>query len=229
VSTDEVFGELGPTGSFTEESPYRPNSPYAASKASSDHFVRAWHRTFGLPIVVTNCSNNYGPYQFPEKLIPVLIRNAIAGKPLPIYGKGDNVRDWLYVEDHAEALVAVLVRGKEGLTYNIGGRAERTNLEVARGVCAALDELLPASPNCPHEKLLNFVADRPGHDKRYAIDATRIEQELGWKPRHSFEAGLRRTVEWYLANQDWCIRATGRDYGGERLGLSATAVAAPTK
>jgi dTDP-glucose 4,6-dehydratase len=223
VSTDEVFGSLGATGSFTEESRYQPNSPYSASKASSDHLVRAWHHTFGLPIVVTNCSNNYGPYQFPEKLIPVLIRNAVAGRPLPIYGQGDNVRDWLYVEDHVEALALVARAGKIGETYNIGGGAERTNLEVTRAVCAILDELLPNAPHRPHANLISFVPDRPGHDKRYAIDSSKLGAELGWRPRHSFESGLRRTVAWYLTNEAWTKHVMAGAYRGERLGLGAAA------
>ncbi len=222
ISTDEVYGSLGPTGLFTEETPYQPNSPYSASKASSDHLVRAWQHTFGLPIVITNCSNNYGPYQFPEKLIPVLIANALAHRPLPIYGKGDNVRDWLYVEDHAEALVKVLSDGKVGETYNIGGHNERTNLEVVRAVCVLLDELAP-EPRTSYADLIEFVTDRPGHDKRYAMDTTKIERELGWKPRETFESGLRKTVEWYLANKGWCERAMAGIYNGERLGLDTSA------
>jgi dTDP-glucose 4,6-dehydratase len=220
ISTDEVYGSLGATSLFTEETPYQPNSPYSASKASSDHLVRAWHHTFGIPVVITNCSNNYGPYQFPEKLIPVLIRNALAGKTLPIYGKGENVRDWLYVDDHAAALVEVLTRGEVGETYNIGGLNERTNLEVVHTVCALLDELAPDSRNCPHAELIEFVTDRPGHDMRYAIDATKIRQNLGWKPRETFDSGMRKTVEWYLTNQDWCDRATAGVYEGQRLGLN---------
>ncbi len=222
VSTDEVYGSLGAAGAFTETTPYQPQSPYSASKASSDHLVRSWHNTFGLPIVITNCSNNYGPYQFPEKLIPVVIRKGLAGKPLPIYGTGDNVRDWLYVDDHAEALVKILTEGRVGETYNIGGRSERTNLEVVGAVCALLDELVPESQHRPHAELIEFVADRPGHDKRYAIDAAKIERQLGWKPRQSFESGLRKTVEWYLANQGWCDRAMASVYQGERLGLATT-------
>ncbi len=219
VSTDEVYGTLGADGRFTEETAYRPNSPYSASKASSDHLVRAWGETFGLPIVITNCSNNYGPYQFPEKLIPVMILNALDGKPLPIYGKGENVRDWLYVEDHAAALRLVLERGELGETYNIGGSAERRNIDVARAVCAILDELLPASPHRPHENLITFVADRPGHDLRYAIDSSKIERELGWTPVETFETGLRRTVAWYLDNSEWWERILSGAYRVERLGL----------
>ncbi|MDH5555739.1 MAG: dTDP-glucose 4,6-dehydratase [Alphaproteobacteria bacterium] len=219
VSTDEVYGTLGTEGLFTEETPYSPNSPYSASKASSDHLVRAWHETYGLPVVVTNCSNNYGPCQFPEKLIPVLILKALAGEKLPIYGKGENIRDWLYVEDHAAALRLVLEKGRVGETYNIGGRAERTNIDVARAVCAILDELLPDSPHRPHENLITFVADRPGHDLRYAIDSSKIERELGWSQKESFETGLKRTVAWYLENRDWWQRILSGDYKVGRLGL----------
>jgi dTDP-glucose 4,6-dehydratase len=210
VSTDEVYGSLGDDGRFDEGSPLRPNSPYAASKAAGDHLSRAWHRTFGLPVLTTHCSNNFGPYQYPEKLIPVLIAKALAGKPLPIYGRGDNVRDWLYVDDHAEALCAVLDRGRIGETYDIGADAEMTNLALARAVCACLDDLLPASPWRPHAGLIRFVADRPGHDRRYALDAARISGELGWAPRHPFAAALRRTVAWYLDNQAWCAAVARR-------------------
>ena len=223
VSTDEVYGTLGAEGLFTEETAYRPNSPYSASKASSDHLVRAWGETFGLPVLVTNCSNNYGPYQFPEKLIPVLIIKALKGEKLPIYGKGENVRDWLYVEDHAAALRLVLEKGRVGETYNIGGSAERRNIDVARAVCAIMDELLPDSPHRPHENLLTFVADRPGHDLRYAIDSSRIERELGWRPRESFETGLKRTVAWYLENRGWWERILSGEYRVERLGLGREA------
>ncbi len=219
VSTDEVYGTLGADGRFTEETAYRPNSPYSASKASSDHLVRAWGETFGLPIVITNCSNNYGPYQFPEKLIPVLILKALNGEQLPIYGKGENVRDWLYVEDHAAALRLVLERGELGETYNIGGSAERRNIDVARAVCAILDELQPESPHRPHENLITFVADRPGHDLRYAIDSSKIEKELGWAPVETFETGLKRTVAWYLDNRAWWERILSGAYRVERLGL----------
>ena len=219
VSTDEVYGTLGAEGLFTEETAYRPNSPYSASKASSDHLARAWGETFGLPVLVTNCSNNYGPYQFPEKLIPVLILKALEGEQLPIYGKGENVRDWLYVEDHAAALRLVLEKGRVGETYNIGGSAERRNIDVARAVCTILDELLPDSPHRPHEDLITFVADRPGHDLRYAIDSSKIEGELGWAPRESFESGLKRTVAWYLENRDWWQRILSGAYRVERLGL----------
>ena len=227
VSTDEVFGSLGAEGAFGETSPYQPNSPYAASKAGADHLVRAWHETYGLPVVLSNCSNNYGPFQHPEKLIPLLITRALAGEPLPIYGKGQNVRDWLYVEDHATALRLVLEQGRVGESYNIGGNDERTNLQVAQALCGILDEILPASPHRPHADMISFVADRPGHDLRYAIDAGKVSAELGWRPQESFATGLRKTVEWYLANRDWRARALGRaDSGGgadagERLGLGA--------
>ncbi len=219
VSTDEVYGSLGPAGYFTEETPYSPNSPYSASKAGSDHLVRAWLHTYKLPTIVTNCSNNYGPYQFPEKLIPLCIRNAVAGKPLPVYGKGDNIRDWLFVEDHARALRLVLDKGKPGETYNIGGRSERRNLQVVENLCALLDELSPNSPVVPHSKLITFVKDRPGHDQRYAIDSTKIEYELGWRAREQFETGLIKTVEWYLTHVDWCDRIASGAYQGQRLGL----------
>jgi len=210
ISTDEVYGSLGEEGYFTEETAYQPNSPYSASKASSDHLVRAWHHTYGLPVVTTNCSNNYGPYHFPEKLIPLMILNACQGKPLPIYGKGDNIRDWLYVEDHARALRTVLERGRLGETYNIGGWNEKTNLEVVDAICAILDELRPEG--APHARLKTFVPDRPGHDKRYAIDASKIERELGWQPQETFESGLRKTVEWYLANEEWVRGVTSGEY-----------------
>ncbi len=220
VSTDEVYGSLGATGLFTEETSYRPNSPYSASKASADHLVRAWHKTYGLPVVITNCSNNFGPFQHPEKLIPLMIMKALAGEPLPIYGRGDNVRDWLYVEDHAEALRLVLSRGRLGETYNIGGRNERTNIDVVKAVCVVLDELLPKSPSRPHDRLIEFVTDRPGHDRRYAIDAGKIEREFGWTPGHAFEDALRKTVEWYLANRAWAEKETAEASGGARLGLA---------
>jgi dTDP-glucose 4,6-dehydratase len=217
VSTDEVYGSLGETGLFTETTAYQPNSPYSASKASSDHLVRAWHHTFKLPVVTTNCSNNYGPYQFPEKLIPLMILNALDGKPLPIYGKGDNVRDWLYVDDHAKALCLVLEQGRLGETYNIGGHNEKQNIEVVYTLCDILDELNPN--NNAHRKLITFVTDRPGHDLRYAIDASKIDNELGWKPQETFETGLRKTVEWYLNNRQWWLRVKDGSYRGERLGL----------
>ncbi len=221
VSTDEVYGSLGPEGRFTEQRPYAPNSPYSASKAASDHLVRAWHHTYGLPVLTTNCSNNYGPYQFPEKLIPLMVLNALEGRPLPVYGDGCNVRDWLYVEDHCRAIQLVLERGRVGEVYNIGGDGERTNIEVAEALCALLDELLPESPHRPHGKLISFVADRPGHDRRYAIDAAKLRGELGWRPRETFETGLRRTVQWYIDNREWCRRVQERGYRRERLGEGA--------
>lgn len=203
VSTDEVYGDLERDDPpFTETTPYAPNSPYSASKASSDHLVRAWHRTYGLPVVITNCSNNYGPYQFPEKLVPLVILNALAGKPLPVYGKGDQIRDWLYVEDHADALRTVIKRGEIGRTYNIGGRSEKTNLEVVHNLCAILDKFVPDNKG-PYERLIEFVADRPGHDRRYAIDDARIANELNWQPRERFDTGLEKTVRWYMENQEW--------------------------
>jgi len=204
VSTDEVYGSLGPEDpGFKEDTPYAPNSPYSASKAASDHLVRAYHHTYGLPVLTTNCSNNYGPRQFPEKLIPLMILNAIEGRKLPIYGDGLNIRDWLYVEDHCEALEIVLERGQVGQTYNIGGRCEKTNLDLVRTICRLLDEMLPKSPYKPHESLITFVKDRPGHDRRYAIDCSKIERELGWSPRESLETGLRKTIRWYLDNPEW--------------------------
>jgi len=224
ISTDEVYGDLGGSlGLFTEKTPYAPSSPYSASKASSDHLVRAWNRTYGLPTVVTNCSNNYGPYQFPEKLIPLTILNALEGKPLPIYGKGDQVRDWLYVEDHARALCLVATEGRVGETYNIGGHAEKRNLEVVRNICELLEELAPDKPKGVknYRDLITFVQDRPGHDRRYAIDASKIQAELGWVPRESFETGLRKTVEWYLENPAWCERVQDGSYRRERLGVGA--------
>jgi dTDP-glucose 4,6-dehydratase len=219
VSTDEVYGSLGARGFFTEESPYAPNSPYAASKAASDHLVRAYHHTYGLPTLTTNCSNNYGPYQFPEKLIPLMIYNALRGEALPVYGDGRQVRDWLYVKDHCRAIATVLEWGRIGEVYNVGGHNERTNLEVVRTICGLLDELAPDSPFVPHESLIAFVADRPGHDRRYAIDAGKIERELGWIPRETFETGLEKTVRWYLENRGWCERVLSGSYRGERLGL----------
>jgi dTDP-glucose 4,6-dehydratase len=219
ISTDEVYGTLGASGLFTEETPYAPNSPYSASKAASDHLVRAWHHTYGLPTVMTNCSNNYGPYQFPEKLIPLMILNALEGKPLPVYGKGDNIRDWLYVEDHARALRLVLERGRVGECYNIGGHNEKTNLEVVQAICGYLDERLPTSAHVPHAKLIRFVTDRPGHDRRYAIDAGKIRRELGWTPRETFDSGLQQTIEWYIANAASWKQVTASSYQGQRLGL----------
>lgn len=218
VSTDEVYGSLGATGLFTETTPYAPNSPYSASKASSDHLVRAWFHTYGLPVVTTNCSNNYGPYQFPEKLIPLVTLNGLERKPLPVYGKGENVRDWLHVEDHVRALWLVARQGRLGEVYNIGGNAERLNIDVVRSICSLLDEFV--SPNSPTEDLITFVTDRPGHDARYAIDATKISTELGWKPQQTFESGLRQTVEWYLDNRDWWGAIRDGTYSGQRLGLS---------
>ncbi|MBC7157850.1 MAG: dTDP-glucose 4,6-dehydratase [Rhodobacteraceae bacterium] len=219
VSTDEVFGSLGATGRFTEDSPYAPNSPYSASKAASDHLVRAWHETYGLPVVLSNCSNNYGPFHFPEKLVPVVILNAIAGRPIPVYGRGENVRDWLYVEDHADALLAVLERGALGRSYNIGGGNEARNIDLVRTLCALLDEARPRG--APHARLIAFVADRPGHDHRYAIDPTRIATELGWRPSVTLEEGLRRTVRWYLDNEGWWRALQGRQGVGRRLGTGA--------
>ena len=220
ISTDEVYGDLeGPEDLFTEETSYAPSSPYSASKASSDHLVRAWNRTFGLPTLVTNCSNNYGPFHFPEKLIPLVTLNALAGKPLPIYGDGSQIRDWLYVEDHARALVKVATEGEVGETYNIGGHNEKTNLEVVRAICSILDELVPKDQK--YDEQITFVADRPGHDLRYAIDASKIEKELGWKPGETFETGIRKTVEWYLNHQDdWCKNVLDGSYKLQRLGLN---------
>jgi dTDP-glucose 4,6-dehydratase len=217
VSTDEVYGSLGPEGRFSETSGYRPNSPYAATKAGSDHLARAWHHTYGLPVVVTNCSNNYGPYQFPEKLIPLMILSALQGRPLPVYGRGENVRDWVFVDDHVAALLRVVEAGVPGATYLVGGDAERSNLEVVRRICGILDELRPDAAG-PHERLIRFVDDRPGHDLRYAVDAGRIRKELGWRPSVSFEEGLRKTVEWYLANHGWWERVLSGEYRLERLG-----------
>jgi dTDP-glucose 4,6-dehydratase len=220
VSTDEVYGSLGTAGSFVESTPYAPRSPYSASKASSDHLVRAWQHTYGLPALITNCSNNYGPYQFPEKLIPVVILNALDGKPIPVYGSGQNVRDWLYVDDHVQALLRVLERGRVGETYNVGGHSERSNLDVVTTVCSLLDELVDGTPVGGDASLITFVTDRPGHDWRYAIDAGKIERELGWTPEESFDAGLRKTVEWYLENRDWCERALSGEHQRERIGLA---------
>ena len=242
ISTDEVYGDLGgPKDLFTEQSPYAPNSPYSASKASSDHLVRAWFRTYGLPTVITNCSNNYGPYHFPEKLIPLMILNALEGKPLPVYGDGQQIRDWLYVEDHARALYLVATKGSIGETYNIGGHNEMANIDVVKIICSLLEELAPPDSRHSHEKtspltrttrhsresgdlidykdLITFVADRPGHDKRYAIDASKIEWELGWKPRETFDSGIRKTVEWYLNNKEWWSRVQDGSYSRERLGI----------
>ncbi len=220
VSTDEVFGSLGPEGAFTEDTPYDPRSPYSASKAASDHLVRAWFHTYGLPVVMSNCSNNYGPYQFPEKLIPVVILGALAGQPLPIYGDGANVRDWLHVEDHADALLLVLREGAPGRSYNIGGENERSNLELVRALCAILDERRP-KPQGSYADQITFVADRPGHDARYAIDPARMRAELGWRPSVTVEEGLARTVDWYLANEAWWRALQSRDGVGQRLGVGA--------
>lgn len=221
VSTDEVFGSLGSIGQFAEASPYAPRSPYSASKAAADHLVRSWHQTYGLPVLITNCSNNYGPYHFPEKLIPLTIINCLEGRKLPLYGNGGHVRDWLYVDDHARALVVVASAGRMGETYCIGGESERTNLEVVRAICELLDEFVPGATKGQHEALITFVADRPGHDLRYGIDPTRIFTELGWQPHETFESGLRKTVEWYLANRAWWQRIRANVYGGERLGVLA--------
>ncbi|ENV71741.1 dTDP-glucose 4,6-dehydratase [Acinetobacter johnsonii ANC 3681] len=222
ISTDEVYGDLeGTTDLFKETTPYAPSSPYSASKASSDHLVRAWHRTYGLPTIVTNCSNNYGPYHFPEKLIPLVILNALDMKPLPIYGKGDQIRDWLFVEDHARALYQVVTTGAVGQTYNIGGHNEKKNIEVVKTICNILDELKPQANGQKYESLIKFVEDRPGHDLRYAIDAAKIEKELGWTPQETFETGIRKTVEWYLNNLDWCHRVQDGSYQRERLGVNA--------
>lgn len=222
ISTDEVYGDLhGTDDFFTETTPYAPSSPYSASKASSDHLVRAWLRTYGFPTIVTNCSNNYGPYHFPEKLIPLIILNALAGKPLPVYGNGAQIRDWLYVEDHARALYLVVTEGVIGETYNIGGHNERKNIDVVKTVCTLLEELVPSKPDGVEQytDLITYVTDRPGHDMRYAIDAAKIERELGWRPQETFESGIRKTVEWYLANESWWKRVQDGSYAGERLGL----------
>jgi dTDP-glucose 4,6-dehydratase len=233
VSTDEVYGTLGESGSFTEETPYAPNSPYAASKASADHLVRAYHHTYGLQTLITNCSNNYGPFQYPEKLIPLTILNAVDGRPLPIYGDGRNVRDWLHVEDHCAGILLVLARGRAGERYNIGGGNERTNVDIVDRICGALQELRPPASNpALHERgsyreLKTFVPDRPGHDRRYAIDATKVRRELGWSPRHAFEDGLRETVRWYLDHRNWCDAVLEGRYGRQRLGLGPYRPPAP--
>lgn len=219
ISTDEVYGSLGDTGLFTEQTPYDPSSPYSASKASSDHLVRAWERTYGLPVLVTNCSNNYGPYHFPEKLIPLIIQNALQGKSLPVYGDGKQIRDWLFVEDHAKALLTVLEKGKVGETYNVGGDSERQNIDVVKKICGFLDEYVPDSKFKPHAQLITHVTDRPGHDRRYAIDCKKLKNELGWKQEESFETGIKKTVKWFLDNQVWVKQVLANKYSGERLGL----------
>lgn len=222
ISTDEVYGDLeGTTDLFTETTSYAPSSPYSASKASSDHLVRAWHRTYGLPVIVTNCSNNYGPYHFPEKLIPLVILNALDAKPLPVYGNGQQIRDWLFVEDHARALYKVVTEGVVGETYNIGGHNEKQNIEVVKTICKILDELKPQANGQAYASLITFVKDRPGHDLRYAIDATKIQNELGWTPTETFETGIRKTVQWYLNNLDWCHRVQDGSYQRERLGVNS--------
>jgi dTDP-glucose 4,6-dehydratase len=218
ISTDEVFGSLGPTGKFTEDTPYDPRSPYSASKAASDHLVRAWHETYGLPVVLTNCSNNYGPYHFPEKLIPVVIVKALAGAPIPIYGKGDNIRDWLFVEDHADALLTVVQKGRLGRSYNIGGENEATNLELVRKICVILDAKRPG--NKPYAEQITHVTDRPGHDQRYAIDPSRIREELGWRPSVTLDQGLEQTIDWFLSHEDWWRALQDRDGVGKRLGTA---------
>jgi dTDP-glucose 4,6-dehydratase len=219
VSTDEVYGSLGEDGYFTETTPYDPSSPYSASKAGSDHLVRAWHRTYGFPAIITNCSNNYGPYQFPEKLIPLMIVNCLDEKQLPVYGEGLNIRDWLYVEDHCDALAVVLKKGKLGETYNIGGHNEKKNIEIVNIICAVLDEMRPRSNGKSYHDLITFVEDRPGHDLRYAIDAGKIQRELGWHPKETFETGLRKTIQWYLDNEDWWREIQKKKYNQERLGI----------
>ena len=221
VSTDEVYGSLGSDGLFTETTPYDPSSPYSASKAASDHLAMAWQRTYGLPVLISNCSNNYGPYQFPEKLIPLMILNALDGKPLPVYGNGANVRDWLYVDDHARALITILEKGRPGETYNVGGRNERRNIDVVRRICALMDEVHPSG--APHEKLITYVTDRPGHDHRYAIDASKLETELGWRAEETFDTGVAKTVRWYLDNRRWWEPLRLKVYSGQRLGLAGPA------
>ena len=221
VSTDEVYGTLGETGQFTETTPYAPNSPYSASKAASDHLVRAFHHTYGLPVLTTNCSNNYGPYHFPEKLVPLVIAKALAGEPLPVYGDGKQVRDWLFVADHCDAIRTVLDKGRVGETYNVGGNAEKQNIEVVKAICALLDQRRPRADGQPRESQIAYVADRPGHDRRYAIDASKLRDELGWEPRYAFERGIAETVDWYLANQDWVGRVLDGSYRLERIGTAA--------
>jgi dTDP-glucose 4,6-dehydratase len=219
VSTDEVYGSLGAEGFFTEQTPYAPNSPYSASKAGADHLVRAYHHTYGLPMLTTNCSNNYGPFQFPEKLIPLIIQKALAGEKLPVYGDGLQVRDWLYVEDHCRAILKVLEAGQVGEVYNIGGHNEMANLDVVKIICGLLDEMVADSPHIPHAELISFVKDRPGHDRRYAIDAGKLQRDLGWQPEETFETGIRKTIQWYLDHREWTQRISSGEYRGERLGL----------
>lgn len=221
ISTDEVYGSLGETGLFTEDTAYAPNSPYAASKASSDHLVRSYLHTYGLPILITNCSNNYGPYQFPEKLIPLIILNALEAKPLPVYGNGLNVRDWLYVEDHCSAIRTVLEKGKIGEKYNVGGNYEKTNIEIVQTICRLLDKVRPSASKKPYESLITYVDDRPGHDLRYAIDSSKIQKELGWLPSETFESGIAKTLDWYLNNLDWCNKVTDKNYARDRLGTAS--------
>jgi dTDP-glucose 4,6-dehydratase len=221
ISTDEVYGALGDTGFFTEDTPYDPRSPYSSSKASSDHLVRAWYHTYGLPTMITNCSNNYGPYQFPEKLIPVVILKALQGKEIPVYGKGENVRDWLYVDDHAKALLTVLINGKPGETYNVGGHNEKKNIDVVNTICSTLDKLSPKPSGESYKLQITFVTDRPGHDFRYAIDASKIDNELGWKPEETFETSMLKTIQWYIDNISWCEAVTKNNYELERLGTKA--------
>ena len=219
ISTDEVYGSLGETGYFTEDTPYAPNSPYSASKAASDHLVRAWFHTYGLPVLTTNCSNNYGPRQFPEKLIPLIIHNALAGKELPVYGDGKNIRDWLYVEDHCRAIYTVMQKGVPGETYNIGGNCERQNIQIVKTICSLLDELRPKAGGAKYEEQIKFVQDRPGHDRRYAIDASKIKHVLGWQPQETFKSGILKTIKWYLDNQPWITNILNGKYRCERLGL----------
>jgi dTDP-glucose 4,6-dehydratase len=219
VSTDEVYGSLGDTGAFREDTPYDPSSPYSASKAASDHLAIAWHRTYGLPVVVTNCSNNYGPYHFPEKLIPLMITNALLGRDLPVYGTGNNVRDWLYVDDHARALLAIAARGVPGERYVIGGRNEKSNIDIVQAICTHLDKIVPQEDGVPHASAIRYVEDRPGHDFRYAIDPSKLEREVGWRSRETVDTGLARTIDWYLANSDWWLPLRLKTYTGERLGL----------
>ncbi len=219
VSTDEVFGSLGEEGSFTEETPYDPSSPYSASKASSDHLVRAWHRTYGLPVIISNCSNNYGPFQFPEKLIPLMILNCLEDKPLPIYGTGENIRDWLYVEDHCDAIYTIIENGHFGETYNVGGNNEIQNIEIVKTICSILDEVNPSKNKKSYKELIQFVTDRPGHDFRYAIDSSKLKNELSWSPKETFDSGIRKTIDWYLANQAWWEQIQNNTYQQERLGV----------